>query len=122
MLIRFSPCLSILTIFCFPRIGDQVSTNNVNATKHSTVIIYSHSDTTYRITPSVANTYGYEVLINGKAFIRQKNIPGLQGSTGFKRKKDAEKTVQLVLDKMAAGIIPPSIGKHELDSMKVIYY
>ena len=113
--------ISILVILFFPRIWDQVSSNNVNTTKHSSVIIYSHSDTTYRIISSIDNTYGYEILINGKVFIRQKNIPGLTGLIGFKRKQDAEKGAQLVLKKLSAGIMPPSIDKHELDSMKVKY-
>lgn len=121
MLTRFSPFLSILVILFFPRIGSQVSTHNVNATKLSTATTYSHSDTTYRIISSNGDTYGYEILINGKAFIRQKNIPGLTGLTGFKRKEDAEKAAQLVLKKLNAGIMPPSIEKHELDSMKVIF-
>lgn len=118
---KFYSFVSILAILFFPRIWDQVSTNNVNAAKHSIVIIYSHSDTTYRIIPSIANTYGYEILINGKAFIRQKNIPGLPGLTGFRRKEDAEKSAQLVLKKLNAGIMPPSIERYELDSMKVKY-
>lgn len=121
MLIKLSSLVPILIILFFPRIWDQVSTNNVNTAKLSNGILYSHSDTTYRIISSIANTYGYEILINGKAFIRQKNIPGLPGSTGFKRKEDAEKVAQLVLKKMTVAIMPPSIDKHELDSMKVKY-
>jgi hypothetical protein len=121
MLIRSSPFLSILVILFSPLIWGQVSVNNVNTTKLSNVTTYSHSDTTYRIISSSANTYGYEILINGKAFIHQKNIPGLPGSTGFKRKEDAEKTAQLVLKKLTAGIMPPSIDKLELDSMKIKY-
>jgi len=121
MLIRFSSLVSIPVILFFPLVWIHVSANNVNTSKHSHVIIYSYSDTTYKIIPSIANTCGYEILINGKAFIRQKNIPGLPGSTGFKRKKDAEKTAQLVLKKLTAGIMPPSIDKHELDSMNVKY-
>jgi len=113
--------ISILVILFFPRIWDQVSSNNVNTTKHSSVIIYSHSDTTYRIISSIANTYGYEILVNGKPFIRQKNIPGLSGTAGFKRKQDAEKCARLVLKKLSAGIMPPSVEKHELDSMKIKY-
>jgi Domain of unknown function (DUF4907) len=121
MLIRLSSLVSIPVILFFPLIWGQVSKNNVNTTKLSNVIIYSYSDTTYRIISSIANTYGYEILINGKAFIRQKNIPGLPGSTGFKRKEDAEKVAQLVLKKLTAGIMPPSVVKHELDSMRVKY-
>ena len=119
MLIRFPSLVSILIILFFQLLVDQVSANNVNTTKPPQVIIYSHPDTTYRIVSSNANTYGYEILVNGKVFIRQKNIPGLPGLTGFKRKEDAEKCAQLVLKKMSAGILPPSIDKHELDSMNV---
>ena len=121
MFIRFSQFLSIPVILFFPLIWDQVSTNKVNTVKLSNVIIYSQSDTTYRIISSIANAYGYEILVNGKALIRQKNIPGLSGSTGFKRKKDAEKCAHLVLKKLSAGIMPPSIDKNELDSMNVKY-
>lgn len=121
MLIRFFSLVSILIILFSPLIWTQVSTNNVNTTKISHGIVYSNADTTYRIISSVADTYGYEILANGKVFIRQINIPGLPGLTGFKRKKDAEKCVQLVLKKLTAGIMPPSIDKHELDSMNVKY-
>jgi len=121
MLLRLSSLFSISAILFFPLIGEQVSKNNVNTTRHSNITIYSYSDTTYKIIPSIDNTYGYEILINGKALIRQKSIPGLPGSNGFKRKEDAEKTARLVLKKLSAGLMPPSIDKHELDSMKVKY-
>lgn len=121
MLIKFSSLFSILTISFFSHVCDEVSANNMNTSKYSNVILYSYSDTTYKIIPSIDNTYGYEISVNGKTFIRQKNIPGLSGLTGFKRKEDAEKTARLVLKKLAAGMMPPSIDKHELDSMKVKY-
>ena len=113
--------VSIPVILFFSLILNQVSATKVNTTNLSRAFFYSHSDTTYRIIPSIANTYGYEILINGKAFIRQKNIPGLAGSTGFKRKDDAEKAARLVIKKLNAGIMPPSVEKHELDSMRVKY-
>lgn len=119
MLTRFSTLVLILLIILFPHLAGQVSANsNTKLTREN---LYSHADTTYRIIPSIDNTYGYEILINGKAFIRQKNIPGLAGLAGFKRKKDAEKTARLVLKKLSAGLMPPSVAKHELDSMKIKY-
>jgi|SRR6187200_1926772 hypothetical protein len=121
MFLKSFSLISILAILFFFLQLNQVSANNVNTIKFPNPIVYSYSDTSYRIISSIANTYGYEILINGKALIRQKNIPGLSGSTGFKRKEDAEKTAQLVLKKLNAGIMPPSIDKHELDSMKVKY-
>ena len=121
MLIRFSSLFAILIISFFSLVSDEVAANNVNNLTHSNILRHSYSDTTYKIIPSVDNTYGYEILINGKTLIRQKNIPGLPGLNGFKRKTDAEKTAQLVLKKLSAGIMPPSIDKNELDSMKVKY-
>lgn len=121
MLVRFYLLVSILSISFFLLIGDQVYAKNVFTNTRSNLFIYPFSDTTYRIIPSIDNTFGYEILINGKALIRQKNIPGLPGLAGFKRKQDAEKTARLVLKKITTGIMPPSIEKHELDSMKVKY-
>ena len=121
MLVRYSSLLSILTFSFFLLVNDEVWANNGNTPEYFNAINYSYSDTTYRIIPSVDNTFGYEILVNGKTLIRQKNIPGLPGLNGFKRKADAEKTAQLVLKKLSAGMMPPSIDKHELDSMKVKY-
>jgi len=121
MLLKSYFPVSIPAILFFASIWMQVSANNVNTAKLTNAIVYSYSDTTYEIIPLVAGTYGYEILVNGKALIRQKNIPGLSGSTGFKRKQDAEKAAKLVIKKLNAGILPPSIDKHELDSMKVKY-
>lgn len=121
MLKNFPSLVSVPVLLFFPLIWGQVSVNSVNITKLSTVITYSYSDTTYRIIPSIDNTYGYAILINGKAFIRQKNIPGMSGANGFKRQADAEKTARLVIKKLKAGIMPPSVEKHELDSIGVKY-
>ena|SRR5215204_6073105 len=120
MLVRFHALASILIISILSLIWDQPSSNYGNI-KFSDLTISSHSDTTYIIISSIDNTYGYEILINGKAVIRQNNIPSLPGLTGFKRKEDAQKAAQLVLKKITAGIMPPSIEKHELDSMEIKY-
>lgn len=121
MLIRFSLLCSLVGFSFFSSIWGRPSANQGHISINPNSIFYSHSDTTYRIIPSIDNTYGYEILIKGKALIRQKNIPGLPGLAGFKRKEDAEKAARLVLKKLAAGMMPPSIDRHELDSMKVKY-
>lgn len=84
-------------------------------------IIYSLSDTTYHIIPSINNTYGYEILIDNRVLIRQQNIPAMPGLKGFRRKEDAEKVARLVLKKLAKGIMPPTIEKQELDKLKIKY-
>ena len=67
-----------------------------------------------------ANGWGYDIFIDGKAYIHQPVIPGVGGRKGFKEKKDAEKTAALVVKKIKAGAGLPSITHHELDSLKVL--
>jgi hypothetical protein len=78
-------------------------------------------DTTYHIISSAGNSFGYEIQIQDKVIIRQQSIPGAPGTKGFDKKEDAEKVAALVIIKMRRGIIPPTIEKKELDSLKVKY-
>src|SRR5450432_45773 len=66
-------------------------------------------DTTYHIISSVGNSFGYEIQIQDKVFIRQQSIPGTSGNKGFDNKEDAAKVAALVIIKMRRGIIPPTI-------------
>jgi len=81
----------------------------------------SGGDTSYHIISSVGNSFGYEILIQDKVIIRQLSIPGTPGNKGFDKKEDAEKVAALVIVKMRRGIMPPTIDKKELDSLKVKY-
>lgn len=76
-------------------------------------------DTTYRIIPSEAATFGYEIIINNKVLIRQKSIPGFPGNRGFTTRQDAMKTARLVLGKLRQGILPPTISPSELDGLHI---
>ena len=78
-----------------------------------------NTDTTYRIVSASGNTYGYEILIKGRVFIRQLTIPGKSGMLGFKKKNDAEKVAQLVLRKLSKGLMPPTIDDKELRELKI---
>ena len=110
---------SIVVIYLF---GDIRSTANIFLTKYNAnEFIFHKSDTAYHIIGSWGNTYGYEILINCKAMIRQLNIPGEPGANGFKTKSDAEKVARLVVKKIRLGIMPPSIEKIELDRLRINY-
>ncbi|MBV9963042.1 MAG: DUF4907 domain-containing protein [Parafilimonas sp.] len=74
-------------------------------------------DTTFNIISSANKTYGYNVLINNKIFIHQTNIPGMQGNEGFKKRTQAEKAAQLVIDKIKQGIMPPTLSQNEIDKI-----
>lgn len=74
---------------------------------------------TYQIIPAPANTFGYDILSDNKILIHQPSRPGLPGNSGFKKKQDAEKVATLVIYKLSHNIMPPTVEKKELDSLKV---
>lgn len=61
--------------------------------------------------------WGYQIFENGKLIIDQKNVPAVQGNTGFKTKEDAEKVCQFVTRKLEQKEFPPSVSVDELDSL-----
>ena len=66
------------------------------------------------------NGWGYNILKDGKAFIRQTNIPSLPGNKGFDTQEKAKKVADFILFKIQNGIMPPSTNRTELDSLGVI--
>lgn len=65
------------------------------------------------------HTYGYEIYVDNRVFIRQVTIPGVAGNTGFQRKSDAGKVANLVLSKLHRGIMPPVIEKKEMERLRI---
>ena len=74
----------------------------------------------FKIIAGNQNTYGYNIIQQGKVIIHQPNIPGLRGNKGFNSKPDAAKVAALVIDKMKNNIMPPTISKEELGSLQII--
>jgi Domain of unknown function (DUF4907) len=52
------------------------------------------------------NGWGYDILVDGKLFIRQESVPVLSGSQGFDTKEQAEETARLIINKMKRGEEP----------------
>lgn len=71
----------------------------------------------YFVIKAKQNTYGYAIYADGKLFIYQETIPGLDGPLGFKDTLSASKTAQLVIDKIKKGGTQPEIS---LDEMKML--
>ncbi|MEN9440383.1 MAG: hypothetical protein RLZ33_459 [Bacteroidota bacterium] len=65
-------------------------------------------------------SFGYQILKDGKLMIDQKNIPAIQGNRGFSSKSDAEKIANFAIDKIKKGAFPPTISVEELDSLGII--
>jgi hypothetical protein len=67
------------------------------------------------------NGWGYEIKQEEKTIIRQLSIPSIGGKQVFSTKEDAQKVGLLMAQKLNKKIFPPSINKHELDSLQVSY-
>ena len=78
------------------------------------------TDYTYKIIPSINNTWCYDIYKNSKMLIHQTNIPGLPGNEGFKKKSDAEKVARIVIKKLENGEMPPCVTVDEMNKLKVL--
>ena len=58
------------------------------------------------LTFQVVNGWGYNILVNDSVFIHQANIPVINGTQGFAKKEQAEKTAQLIINKIKRGETP----------------
>lgn len=75
----------------------------------------------YNIIPAEQNSFGYDIFDGNRKLIHQPSIPGLPGNKGFNKKDDAEKCARLVIHKINLNIMPPTVTKKELDSLKIKY-
>ena len=68
----------------------------------------------------VPGGWGYNILVDRKIFIHQQTIPSIAGNKIFLTKQDAEKTSNLIIQKITDKKLP-SITKNDLDSLQVSY-
>jgi hypothetical protein len=88
--------------------------------KKDTANPYRDVNLTYKIIPSENNTYGYEILMDGRLYIHQPTIPGLPGNTGFNDKETAMKVADLVISKIKKNEMPPSVTAEELKKLNAL--
>ena len=81
---------------------------------------YADAKITFRIIPSANKTYGYDILMNGKPFIHQLNIPALPGNKGFATPDKAAKVASLVVAKIRNNDMPPVVTMDDLNRMGVL--
>jgi hypothetical protein len=75
----------------------------------------------YKLIQQSGHTYGYDIISGGHILIHQVTIPGRPGNNGFLRKSDARKVAEFVVGKIRKGVLPPTVTRHEMDSLKVNY-
>ncbi len=95
------------------------TTDKVAPKKETTPAPPEKQQLTYKIIPSEQNSFGYDILDNNRPFVHQPSVPGLPGNKGFTKKEDAEKVAKLVIYKISKNIMPPTVTKQEMDSLKL---
>ena len=64
--------------------------------------------------------WGYDILIDGKIYIHQPNVPAIIGNNGFSSEEKAMLTGEFVISKIKNNIFPPAVTPEELDSLGVL--
>ncbi len=80
----------------------------------------SDAEMTIKIIPSVNDTFGYDILMDGKLLIHQPSIPGLPGVEGFITKEWAQKVAEFVRKKIRNNEMPPTVTIEDLNNMGVL--
>jgi len=63
----------------------------------------------------------YEVKVDKKTLIIQKNIPAISGNIAFADSVEASLVARVVINKLGNGIFPPSMEVSEIDSLRINY-
>lgn len=81
----------------------------------------SFSNARYEVTTSEMpnHSWGYEIYADGQLCFRQDTCPGKQEGEGFRNRELAEKTAQLVIQKLKIGNQPPTITEQELSELLI---
>ncbi len=66
-----------------------------------------------------SNGWGYAIYADGKLYIQQAFIPGIPGTHGFASEIDAQRTGNLVLNKMRQQQRFPVVTRQELQALGV---
>lgn len=64
--------------------------------------------------------WGYDIMIDGKIYIHQPNVPAVMGNNGFSSEEQAREAGEFIVSKIMKNILPPSVTAEELDSLGLL--
>lgn len=64
------------------------------------------------------NGWGYDIYVDHKQYIKQDRIPAVSGLHAFVSEEEAERTGQLVVEKIKKGE-PPALSKAEIQQLNI---
>jgi hypothetical protein len=120
--------LELTSIVCFTffvaacHTGTSISKKDISAAQEANQRdnLYTNAEIATRIIPSVNNTFGYNILLYGRPFVHQPNIPGLPGNEGFITRERAQAVADLVVKKIRNNEMPPTVTMEDLNTMGVL--
>jgi hypothetical protein len=115
--------ISFFSILCIAACHTETSLspgNSVTQLKKQSNNPYASAEIATKIIPSVNNTFGYDILLYGRPFVHQPNIPGLPGNEGFATQERAQGVADLVKKKIRNNEMPPTVTIEELNTMGVL--
>lgn len=61
--------------------------------------------------------WGYDIYKNKKMIIHQPNIPSINSNQSFRTQIIAQKTAEMVIEKLINNVFPPSLTKEEVENL-----
>lgn len=74
----------------------------------------------FKIISASEGSFGYDIYKDGRTLIHQPTIPGMPGNNGFKDVATAARVANLVIQKLEAGQMPPTLTIEDLQKVKAI--
>lgn len=74
----------------------------------------------FQVIDAPNKTFGYQILVDGKALIHQTSIPAVPGIEGFKTAAQAEKVALFLIEKMKKSDVLPAVSSDELKQLGVL--
>ena len=107
-IIKFLKKLAYLLLFSF-----FISCNNHSSNKE----IVNNDTFVIKVYSVDSLGWGYDICKDKKAIIHQPTIPAINGNVAFKTKENANKTAELVVEKLKNNVFPPSLTKEEVEQI-----
>ena len=115
--LRVDVLIAIALFGAISTVFGQVTTRPVSMPTAEQV---AKANITYEVIDGQDGSYGYDIYMDGKKLIHQPHIPGIAGTTGFRKKEDSQRVAELVIRKLKNKEMPPAITEQELRQLKVI--
>ena len=96
-----------------PEVSDQATTQ-YNPYENSEITVEPFKVDS--IENNGSSGWGYDILIDGKMYIHQPNIPAIMGNNGFSSEEKAREAGEFIVEKIRKNVLPPSVTAEELEN------